>query len=215
MRMRPPKPWMLWTLFLFFVQCLSPAAFVSATGTSELEPIDSKYWVDWGIDYMTVMQEMCLSGNIEAGEEAEHKRNVKIDTLGLPEAKVSFMDLFLLSKIITLEAGSDWLPFEWKLAVGEVLLNRVNSPEFPNTLAECIYAPGQYASIGGNAFENALPNYDSVIAAKRLLNGERVLNNGSVVFQANIALGDVFLMLHDDLLGNTYFCTSNHPEYYH
>ena len=44
------------------------------------------------------------------------------------------------------EAGSAWLSMEWKMAVGEVLLNRVASPEFPDTLAGCAFQPGQYTA---------------------------------------------------------------------
>ena len=214
MRNKVPKPWMLFTLILLLIQCLPQSAFSCFAETTDPVKIEPRYWVDWGTDYMDRMQEMCLIGNIEEGMEAEHKRNVKIETLGLRDEKISFMDLYLLSKIIMLEAGADWLPLSWKLAVGEVLLNRVNSPEFPDTIEDCIYAPGQYSSVGNSAFEELLPNYDSVIAAKRLLNGERVLNDRSVVFQANVVQGLVFLIMHDDLLGDTYFCKSSHLEYY-
>ena len=52
------------------------------------------------------------------GLEAERLRNLKIDTLNLDVTKVSFNDLYLLSKIITSEAGSNWLSMEWKMMVG-------------------------------------------------------------------------------------------------
>ena len=72
-------------------------------------------------DYLSDMVTCCLSGDIQGGLEAEEKRNNKIDALHLDEQKISFEDLFLLSKIITAEAGSYWLPSEWKMMVGEVL----------------------------------------------------------------------------------------------
>ena len=78
-------------------------------------------------DYMSQMVSCCLSGDVAGGLEAERLRNLKIDTLNLDVTKVSFNDLYLLSKIITSEAGSNWLSMEWKMMVGEVLLNRVAS----------------------------------------------------------------------------------------
>lgn len=56
-------------------------------------------------DYMSQMVSCCLSGDVAGGLEAERLRNLKIDTLNLDVTKVSFNDLYLLSKIITSEAG--------------------------------------------------------------------------------------------------------------
>lgn len=86
--------------------------------------------------------------------------------------------------MIHTEAGSAWLSMEWKMAVGEVLLNRVASPEFPDTLAGCAFQPGQYTAADEDWFEVLLPFRDCVEAAFRLLSGERVLNDPTVVFQS-------------------------------
>ena len=97
------------------------------------------------IDYLSIMKQSCLNGDYEAGVVAEKARNKKIDVLGLNVTKVFFEDLLELSKIITAECGDKRLPFEWKLAVGEVVINRADSPEFPDTIKEVIHAEGQYA----------------------------------------------------------------------
>ena len=165
-------------------------------------------------DYMSIMQELCMTGDFEAGEEAEHLRNLKIDLLESQEPKIAFLDMYLLSKLIASEVGSSWLSMEWKMAAGEVLLNRVASTEFPDTIEGCVYAPGQYYNVITGAFAYILPDYDCVIAATRLLYGERILNDSSVVFQSNFRQGEVFQILHDRYLGDTYFCKSNHPELY-
>jgi len=166
-------------------------------------------------DYISTMQDMCLSCDISGGIEAERKLKLRSETLGKNETIISFTDMFLLSKIITAEAGSSWLSIEWKMMVGEVLLNRVESPEFPNTISECLYQPGQYYGVGNEYFENLTPNRDSVEAATRLLLGERIINDPSVVFQANFIQGSgVCVSLFDDVLGYTYFCYSNYPSKY-
>ena len=166
-------------------------------------------------DYLSDMVTCCFSGDIKGGLEAEEKRNNKIDSLHLDEQKISFEDLFLLSKIITAEAGSYWLPSEWKMMVGEVLLNRVASVEFPNTIEECIYQEGQYYSRNDKDFANLLPYEDCVMIAIRLLSGERIINDGAVVFQANFPQGSgTYLKLYDEKLGYTYLCYSSYPELY-
>ncbi len=166
-------------------------------------------------DYGELMIEAAASGDGDAGRAAETARNEKIDFLGLDEEKISYDDLALLAKVIHTEAGSAWLSMEWKMAVGEVLLNRVASPEFPDTLAECAFQPGQYTAADEGWFEVLLPFHDCVEAAFRLLSGERVMNDPSVVFQSGGKQGSgVALELKDDIYGSVYFCYSSHPELY-
>lgn len=166
-------------------------------------------------DYSCVMIEAAAAGNTEAGIKAELLRNEKIDALGIDEPKIDFEDMLLLARVINIEAGSEWLPDEWKMSVGEVLLNRVASPEFPDTLEECVYQEGQYSGADEAWYETLTPSLRSVQAAKRLLTGERVLNAPSVVFQSNGPQGGgVFRELVDAYCGTTYLCYSSHPELY-
>lgn len=107
-----------------FVAALALCASLSGPCRADFDP---------GTDYGELMIEAAASGDGEAGLEAEAARNEKIDFFGLDEEKISYEDLALLAKVIHTEAGSAWLSMEWKMAVGEVLLNRVASPEFPDT----------------------------------------------------------------------------------
>ena len=104
---------------------------------------------------------------------------------------------------------------DWKMCVGEVVLNRMASPEFPDTMQEVLDQPGQYYGKGNPYFESILPTRECVIAAKRLLEGDRVLCDPSVVFQSNYILGSgIHTALFDPQLGYSYFCFSSHPELY-
>ena len=100
-----------------------------------------------GTDYMARMMEAVQAGDVSAGREAEARRAEKIAALGLPYAEIAYEDLALLSKIVEAEAGSSWLDLEWKMSVGEVVLNRVASPEFPDTLRAVIDQPGQFCIV--------------------------------------------------------------------
>ncbi len=167
------------------------------------------------IDYLEVMKISAMTGDWENGQHAEHGRTAQIQNALSNEAIFTFEDLYLLSKIIYAEAGSSWLSVEWKMSVGEVLLNRVNSPEFPNTVAEVVYQPMQYYNVNSPYFRDLMPDELSVELAVRLLNGERVLNDNSVVFQANFPQGSAtHTMYTDELLGNTYFCHSSNMYLY-
>ncbi len=163
------------------------------------------------INYMTQMISAAQTGDTAAGRFAQQCRDEKIDALAMDYVKLDYDELSLLSRLIQSEAGSAWLDTQWKMAVGEVVLNRVASPEFPDSLAEVIGQPGQYTG----AVNSLLPSYDSVIAAQRLLEGERVLNNPAVVFQSNGRQGSgVYMELQDAYLGTTYLCLSSRMYLY-
>jgi len=166
-------------------------------------------------NYMAQMMAAAETGDLAAGLAAQRARDEKIAALALPYESVDFEELLLLSKIIYAEAGCAWLDMRWKMAVGEVVLNRMASPEFPDTMREVLEQPGQYYGKNSRYFDGLRPTAESVEAARRLLEGERVLGEPAVVFQSNYRLGSgVFLELRDRALGSTYLCWSSHPELY-
>ena len=81
----------------------------------------------------------------------------------------------MMAAIIYVEAGIE--PYEGKVAVGSVVMNRVESPYFPNTISGVIYQSGQFTPVASGRFElaltNNLANADCVRAAKEVLNGHR------------------------------------------
>ena len=166
-------------------------------------------------DYMAQMMAAAQTGDTAAGAAAEILREEKIADLALAYPPVRFEELYLLAKIIYAEAGSAWLPMDWKMAVGEVVLNRVASPEFPDSVREVLEQPGQYYGKNSAYFNGLRPTAACVEAAWRLLEGARVRGEPGVVFQSNYLLGSgVFREFYDPLLGSTYLCWSSHPELY-
>lgn len=166
-------------------------------------------------DYMAVMMSAVVSGDTEKGVCAENARKNKITFNELTDKIITYEDLSYLSKIIYAEAGSYWLSDTWKMCVGEVVLNRVNSPEFPDTIKDVIEQEGQYYGANSNYFRNLNPSMRCVELARKLLNGERVMYDDTVVFQANFKQGGgACLALYDKYLGWTYFCYSTKLELY-
>lgn len=77
-------------------------------------------------------------------------------------------DLKWLSKLISAESRAE--PFEGQIAVGNVVLNRVNSSQFPNTIKDVIFANIQFSVVkDGQIYYE--PTESSVIAAKVALEG--------------------------------------------
>lgn len=77
-------------------------------------------------------------------------------------------DLYLLASIIHGEARGE--PYEGQVAVGAVVLNRVASPDFPNTIAEVIFQPGAFDAVEDQQFY-LTPNETALNAARDALNG--------------------------------------------
>lgn len=113
------------------------------------------------------------------------------------ETKYTEDDFELLARVIEAEAGgeSDY----HKLCVGTVVMNRVASDKYPNTLTEVIYQPGQYQCVT-NSHINKEPSESSYEAAESILDGRRMFRS-SVVYQAEFIQGKVV-----EKVGNTYFC---------
>ena len=163
--------------------------------------------------YMDEMYEAALSGDVEAGRTAEKKRNTVIDMNNYACEKISFDDLYLLAKIIYADAGSDWLTDEFRMCVGEVVMNRVASPEFPNTIYDVIYQKGQYTAVNASSFTAMIPSQECVDIALKLIKGERTMAP-SVVYQSNYIQGELFSVYNDWHLGTTYFCVSPNQDLY-
>lgn len=77
-------------------------------------------------------------------------------------------DMYLLAKAIYAEARGE--PYTGQVAVGAVILNRVKSPKFPNTISGVIYQPGAFTAVDDGQI-NLTPNQTAINAAKDAMNG--------------------------------------------
>lgn len=79
--------------------------------------------------------------------------------------------VYWLSRIINAESGNQSL--DGKLAVGTVIMNRVDDSRFPDCIYNVIFARNQFTPVQTGSIYRE-PNAESVIAAKLLLEGIRV-----------------------------------------
>lgn len=90
---------------------------------------------------------------------------------------VNASDVAMLAALIQCEAGGE--SYEGKLAVGSVVMNRVDSSYFPDTVVGVIYQSGQFSPVASGRFAVVLSSgADSscVQAATEVLAGTRTLN---------------------------------------
>lgn len=187
------------------------------------------------VDYMRAMKQALEDGSpyaMEVGALYEQQRNLKIQELELPQEQTAYFsqygeaeeileamaqaeapkaaytqaDLDLLSRLIYAEAGCTWIPDWVQRMVGSVVLNRVESQYYPDTIREVIYQPGQYAPTWDGSLQKT-PD------ARTIENARYLLEHGSicpenVVGQNSIITGSgVYTSYYDQVLETTiYFC---------
>lgn len=122
------------------------------------------------------------------------------NSLDMQEEMILESDVEMLAHLINGEAGADWCSDNMQLAVGSVVLNRINHAEFPNTMQEVIYQDGQYACTWNGAY-NREPDERAYDNSRYLLEHGSILPK-DVVWQANFEQGkEVYAKIQ-----NMYFC---------
>lgn len=185
------------------------------------------------MDYMQAMRRAANDGSayaLQVGAIYEQQRNLKIDDMHLEREKTSFFttystaaeiraaieadlrpaytqeELDLLARIIYAEVGSTWIPDWVQRMVGSVVLNRVKSSRYPNTIRDVIYQPGQYSPTWNGSISKS-PDARTIANARYLLEHGSICPD-NVIGQNSIITGSgVYQSYHDSVLGTTvYFC---------
>ncbi len=114
--------------------------------------------------------------------KSKKKSSSKKKTKKSSKKKYTSSELRLMASIINCEAGGE--SYQGKLAVGIVVMNRVSSRAFPNSIRGVVYQKGQFSPVRNGSLKKRLSQYDSkrtgsgqwkscISAAKKVLNGER------------------------------------------
>jgi len=117
-------------------------------------------------------------------------------------------DVYWLSRIINAESAGE--PMLGKIAVGDVILNRVASPNYPNSIYDVIFDTkwGVQFEPTRNGAIYQTPSSDSTIAAKLCLDGAAVVGNCQYFFNPSIASSSWIAQ------NCTYYCTIGNHLFY-
>ena len=132
---------------------------------------------NWGY-YSGSVDGVYGSKTVEAVKSFQKKNGLTVDgicgtntlaALGLGSgASTSSNDVNLLARLISAEARGE--PYVGQVAVGAVVLNRMEHPSFPNTMSGVIYQKGAFSCIDDGQFNE--PVADSAYqAARDAING--------------------------------------------
>ncbi len=110
-------------------------------------------------------------------------------------AGLSDRELYLFAKMIECEARYE--PYEGKVAVGAVILNRVKSSRFPNSIEKVIFQKGQFQPMTDGGWESKEPSGLAFKAAREALQGVKpVGDNGKSV-------GNALFFIYEELASET------------
>lgn len=87
-------------------------------------------------------EEARLAEEARRAEEARLAEEASLAEEQLEAEQIAAADQELLAALIFCEAGNQ--PYEGQVAVGAVVMNRVHSNVYPNSIAEVIYQSGQF-----------------------------------------------------------------------
>lgn len=95
--------------------------------------------------------------------------------------KITLEELDLFFRLVEAEAGNECM--EGKIAVANVVINRIKDSRYPNTIEDVIYQPYQFEPvINGHIYKTA--SADSKQAVLRALRGEQVVSSDTISFWA-------------------------------
>lgn len=161
---------------------MSPASpaeqAVSVCTTSYVPTVEEQY-------VQVIQPETCLPV-VTAAPVKEEIEGVEYGSDSSDEESYTKAELRLMSSIIYCEAGGE--SYAGKLAVGIVVMNRVSSSSFPDTIHGVIYQRRQFSPVRNGALRRALANYDagkftskqekaSIKAAKAALTGAKAVQH--------------------------------------
>ena len=145
---------------------------------------------NWGGSLYVPIRPLARAFNSELSWNATARRTELTSAKGTPAvawASYNSDEVYWLSRIISAEAGGE--PFLGQIAVGNVVLNRVRSKSYPNTIYGVIFdrkhgtqfSPVSYGTIYRE------PSADAVIAAKICLEGYSITDTALFFMNPRIA----------------------------
>lgn len=207
------------TVFICFLNLnITTAKGYSSVGSrgTEVRNIQQRL-KDWGY-YTGPVDGIYGTKTRSAVIKFQKKHNIKADgicgpktleLIGLPtgtdNSSYSSSDYQLLARLISAEARGE--PYRGQVAVGAVVLNRVEHPSFPNSVSGVIYQSGAFSCLYDGQFNK--PVSDSAYSAARdALNGMDPSGGAIYYFNPNTATSKwIWSRPLITTIGNHRFCS--------
>ncbi len=134
------------------------------------------------------------------------EEEVEPEVIEQDDSRVEDGKVYWLSRIIHAEARGE--NREGQIAVGNVVLNRVDSDEFPDTIKGVIFQKGQFSPVSNGSIYNE-PSSDAIRSATIALEGDEVVDGSALFFYNDrLVASDNWIRTRDvvTVIGNHTFC---------
>jgi len=199
-------------IMIFFVQ-EAQAAYKRGSYGSTVRQIQEKL-SNWGY-YSGSIDGVYGSRTEEAVKKFQRKNGLTADgiagsatlaALGISDSSATSqsVDINLLARLISAEARGE--PYSGQVAVGAVVLNRMEHPSFPGTLSGVIYQSGAFSCLYDGQFDQPVAE-SAYRAARDALNGWDP--SGGAIYYFNPATatnGWIWSRPHIVTIGKHRFC---------
>ncbi|ARK30019.1 cell wall hydrolase [Halalkalibacter krulwichiae] len=128
---------------------------------------------------ITDLNVIVVGQNINIHKNNDTAKVKEISSNETSEINLSEKEVDLLARIVRAEAQTE--PFEGKVAVADVVLNRIESSKFPDTVKEVIYEPKQFEPVA-NGQVNKPADAESIKAVEAALSDMRNITEESLFF---------------------------------
>lgn len=109
-----------------------------------------------------------LNADGQVGNQTLAALGISPTNTAVPAGQDQSGDLYLLARLISAEARGE--PYVGQVAVGAVVLNRVEHPSFPNSVSGVIYQPGAFSCLDDGQFDQPISE-SAYRAAQEALDG--------------------------------------------
>lgn len=203
-----------WALRKFQEQFGLTVDGMAGTTTKDILQNNSKYDYDWVHKQINNGNQFTYYGGVPLDQQVKGKGGggssskaqsgqASNSNANLP-TKYSERDLQLMANAVYGEARGE--PYEGQVAVAAVILNRLESPDFPNTISEIIFQPGAFTAVADGQIW-LTPNERAKQAVIDAMNGWDPSENALFYFNPNTATSSwIWTRAQIKQIGEHIFC---------
>lgn len=125
-----------------------------------------------------------IQNKSETKTDIDSEKIVDVFNYGQQNLYITQSDVDLMAKLVYAESRGE--PFEGKIAVASVVLNRVLNPEFPKSIKDVILQPKAFSCVTGNTIV-AYPNQDCYNAVYDAISGKDPSNRAIYFYNPELS----------------------------
>lgn len=160
---------------------------VAGQATKEMLVNNSDFDREWVHAQINAGREFTYYGGVPLDQQVKGNSGSSGSTAYQLPPKYSEQDLQLMANAVYGEARGE--PYEGQVAVAAVILNRLESPDFPNTISEIIFQPGAFTAVADGQIW-LTPNERAKQAVLDAMSGWDPSENALYYFNPNTATSE-------------------------